>query len=226
MARPLALALAAALSAGAALGALSCSSLIGIEDRSLDEGIAGADGGLNCATYCSNMKAGCTGSLEQYKSDDTCLGICGHLDPGTAGNPTGDTLSCRFAAAKLAVSSGEPDSYCSVAGPYGSVGGHIGPNDCGTPCDSYCSLMQAVCPTQFASDFNGKILDCKAKCQALSDPGPFDDSQQSGGSIQCRFYHVSAATVDPSTHCPHAAGAAPCDAPVDAGPTDGMSGMD
>jgi len=38
----------------------------------------------------------------------------------------------------------------------------------------------------------------------------YNVSQQSGDSLQCRLFHVSAATMDPTTHCVHAAGGSPC----------------
>jgi hypothetical protein len=33
---------------------------------------------------------------------------------------------------------------------------------------------------------------------------------QDGDSVQCRLYHVTAATLDSRTHCSHAAGVALC----------------
>jgi hypothetical protein len=36
---------------------------------------------------------------------------------------------------------------------------------------------------------------------------------QNGDSVQCRLFHVTAATLDAFSHCEHAAGFAICTAP-------------
>jgi len=38
----------------------------------------------------------------------------------------------------------------------------------------------------------------------------YDTSIQAGDSIQCRLFHVTAATLDSVSHCAHAAGVALC----------------
>ena len=38
----------------------------------------------------------------------------------------------------------------------------------------------------------------------------YGTSIQNGDSVQCRLYHVTAATLDSRTHCSHAAGVALC----------------
>jgi hypothetical protein len=73
--------------------------------------------------------------------------------------------------------------------------------------------MHEICPDKL-----GTIDDCMAACATVPDLGAYDFSIESGNSIQCRLYHVSAASLVPSTHCPHAAGEAICVAAADAGP--------
>jgi hypothetical protein len=51
---------------------------------------------------------------------------------------------------------------------------------------------------------------CAGVCQRLPDNGGYDSSIQKGNSVQCRLYHASAATLDPTVHCPHVAGVGPC----------------
>jgi hypothetical protein len=59
-------------------------------------------------------------------------------------------------------------------------------------------------------------MDCLEDCgdvPDLSQPPDnlrFNASIDEGDSLQCRLYHVSAATLDPVLHCPHAGGAPPC----------------
>jgi hypothetical protein len=68
--------------------------------------------------------------------------------------------------------------------------------------------MQTYCDT-FASESA-----CLTACADVNDLGGYTTSTQAGDSIQCRLYHVSAASLDPKTHCPHAAGEQICVAPM------------
>jgi hypothetical protein len=71
--------------------------------------------------------------------------------------------------------------------------------------------MTQKCPDDMAS-----LNQCLSACDIVPDLSrPPDNlrynvSQQSGDSLQCRLFHVSAATMDPTTHCIHAAGGSPC----------------
>ena len=57
-------------------------------------GAAGAGGGgvVSCASYCAAITTGCSGSVEQYGSKDTCLASCGAFPLGAAGDKTGNSL--------------------------------------------------------------------------------------------------------------------------------------
>ena len=206
------------LLAAAAL-APACASIVGLEDRTLDTtfGVedAGAaidapatdDGGATpCDTYCDAIMSSCSGAEQQYASKKICIATCRALPEGEAMNPTGNTVACRAAEAELAV--GEPPAYCSIAGPSGFL--KDSPTSCGTPCDGYCAVMQKICPTQYVSDLGGTLADCKVACGQIPDLGKYSTSVTMGNSVQCRLYHLGAATQDPGTHCMHAAGEAVC----------------
>ena len=51
----------------------------------------------------------------------------------------------------------------------------------------------------------------------------YNTTVQEGNSVQCRLFHVTAATLDPIAHCVHAAGLAPCATPVAADAEDPAS---
>lgn len=169
-----------------------------------------APGTLDCAAYCSTIRDVCTESIEQYTSAEICNLVCNQLPLGTTDNPTGNTIACRNAQAELAASFAiaERSSYCSIAGPAGTLTG--GATECGSPCDAYCALMSRVCPTYFGSILGNDLGTCKATCSQLPDLGEYSTAIVSGNSVQCRIYHVNAAAKDPATHCPHAAGLQLC----------------
>lgn len=156
-----------------------------------------------CLDYCNTVQTSCTGKSAQYASQIACLAVCEQLPPGTAGAMAGNTVQCRVGRAKLAATTGEAANYCFSAGP---GGGGV----CGSDCEGYCTLMTAKC-TQL-----GTLSQCEASCSIVPDLSlpptnlRYDASQQSGDSLQCRLFHVSAANVDPVGHCAHAAGDAPC----------------
>ena len=201
------------------LSAFGCANIAGIEDatRQTNQSMGGtgssqSDASL-CATYCDAVLADCTGDFSVYASRDTCMGVCNQLrlagKTGTPGDQSGNTVYCRLTQATSAKSTGEPTDYCFAAGP---GGGDI----CGTNCEGYCVLLQQTCPIEFSTaQFNNSLAYCLTNaCPSIPtlDAG-FNAEQQSGNNINCRLYHVSAANADsqaPGTHCPHAAGAAPC----------------
>ena len=135
-----------------------------------------------------------------------CLAVCAVLEPGRRGDMRGNTVQCRLGRAELAATTGEPGDYCSSAGPGGA-------GICGADCEGFCSVMSAKCNQM------GSFEQCLGACDEvpdLSGPPPnstYDTSQQSGDSLQCRLFHVSAASLDPVGHCVHAAGFAVCSPP-------------
>lgn len=210
-------------SAAAVALLVSCASLVGIEDARLDpdsvggsggtsaggqtggksgtpDAGAGGDGGdptlLLCERYCTTVMKNCTGAVQVYESRAVCLRACRALEPGTPDDRSGNTVGCRFFHAKQIELIGDEATECPAAGPGGD-------GVCGTNCQGYCTLLQGLCPPALGAE-------CSATCPALTDLGGFDISKSSGLALQCRLYHVSAATLDPVLHCPHAVGAGPC----------------
>jgi hypothetical protein len=192
-----------------------CALVLGIEDANLDPlgggGQAGSGSGSDastvdaaggedgCALYCETVLSNCQGEHAVYASPEICTATCAFFEPGTAGDASGNTVACRTRHATLARSTGEPGSHCPAAGPGGD-------GSCGSNCEGYCTVFMRAC-----LDFFGSQAACLDDCaSAVPDLGGFDTSFTSGNSLQCRLYHVSAASVDPATHCHHAAGHAVC----------------
>jgi hypothetical protein len=156
-----------------------------------------------CERYCDTIAAACTGDNEQYASPMACRAVCALLDPGERGNFSGNSIECRLARAQLAQATGEPASYCSSAGP---GGGGV----CGTDCEGFCTIMAQTCTLM------GSFEQCLPLCGDVPNLTDQDEaltyatSIQDGNSVQCRLYHVTAATLDSRTHCSHAAGVALC----------------
>ena len=116
---------------------------------------------------------------------------------GFRATEAGNSVQCRLNSARVREFPGERRTACPAAGPGGD-------GVCGSNCDGYCQLMLAECPGSFDA------ASCVQSCAATSDPGGFDTSRIEGDSVQCRLYHLQAASVSPRNHCPHAAGAYPC----------------
>lgn len=189
---------------------LGCRGVLGIEEREFDSTLAdGGDGALSCAAYCAEVAEACTGSHQQYASEEACLKLCKTFPAGTLADETGHTLGCRINAAKEVKATGEVEG-CLAAGPGGS-------GVCGTNCQAYCTSVEALCPTQFAT-FAGKCLD---RCGDVPDCKDYQaDPLRNDDSIQCRLFHVSSAAVGPGTHCPHTIAVGKCGGDADGGLTD------
>jgi hypothetical protein len=159
-----------------------------------------------CERYCNTVAAACTDENEQYASIGACLAVCALLDPGAAGAFMGNNVECRLARAQLAQATGEPASYCFSAGPGGA-------GVCGSDCEGFCAVMAQTCTLM------GAFEDCLPQCARVPDLSKraeqvtYNTSVQTGDSLQCRLYHVTAATLDSVTHCSHAAGVAICSDP-------------
>ena len=216
-----------ALGIASLLGAaVACNSVLGIDSAILvgaDGG--GGGGGGSCATYCAAMQRNCTGAFQEYIDLGTCLAMCQNLEPGTPGDTTQDSLSCRTHFADLAAT--DPATNCRSAGP-------LGTGSCGNaPCTAYCTLVEAFCtsPPPYSS-----AVACVAACQNdfpyLLDAG--DIALSSGDTLNCRTYHLESAyePANPqakATHCPHTGViSATCfnAAPADAGVDSGLPGID
>jgi hypothetical protein len=157
-----------------------------------------------CERYCDTVAAACPAPNEQYASPGACRAVCEKLRPGTEGGSRENTVECRLARAELARDTGEPQTYCASAGPGGA-------GFCGSNCEGYCTIMAQTC-TLLIGSYEACLPEC-ASVPDVSDPPDnitYDISVQAGDSVQCRLFHVSAATLDAVTHCGHASGSAPC----------------
>jgi hypothetical protein len=168
---------------------------------------AGTEPALSpCEEFCQVVLAACQNDENGeghavYDSSFSCERQCAMFPPGTAGDETGNSLACRLQHARVALDfPGERAIECPAAGPGGD-------GICGSNCEGYCTLMGQQC-----GDF-GDAATCPEECADVTDLGGFNVSQFEGNTLQCRFYHLSAALVGPALHCPHAAGAYPCSDP-------------
>lgn len=181
---------------------LSCEAVLGIEDAEPDP-LAGSAFSALCHSYCDTAATSCSNEQEIYVNQDTCLGFCDKLPPGRDGDQVGNTVECRLHQAELALSTGEPNVHCALAGPGGG-------ETCGSSCEAYCVVLEQVCPSFFTDEYTA-VTECITRCrQDIFDLGSYDTSMDTGDSLQCRLYHLSAASVDPGLHCPHASGHDPC----------------
>jgi hypothetical protein len=208
-----------------ALLPFGCSAILGIEDAEVDPnadetssggsggttgtgggnttGTAGDGGGDNlCETYCNTVQANCTDEFQVYVSKDICLALCATMDEGDEGDTEEDTVHCRLNQARSAGATLEPLDHCPNAG---LGGGDV----CGANCDALCRAMATACEGEWASN-----TQCLDDCEGLVDLGTYNTSMSEGVSVQCRLWHVGAATQDPDPHCSHAAGAGPCSEPL------------
>ncbi len=165
-------------------------------------GEAGSAGEDLCARYCDTLATSCADDFAQFVSRATCLEYCAQLPTGSPGDEIGNSVHCRLKQAEIARDVAEPSEHCAEAGPGGN-------GTCGSNCEAYCVVFEQICGARFDDEFVGRA-DCNTHCTDLPDDERFTTSISSGNSIQCRLWHVSAAAVDPSTHCGHAAGEAPC----------------
>jgi len=147
---------------------------------------------LTCTSYCTANIATCTGANSQWGSMQNCLDTCAKWTTGAASDTSGDTLGCRVyhtTAAEM-----DPTTHCVHAGPSG--GGMCGASTCAT----FCPLEDALCPGQYPAG-----SDCATTCPTIATNPPFSANDTGKNDIECRFYHLTAASTDPTTHCPHTA---------------------
>jgi len=153
------------------------------------------DDALGCAAYCATISAHCTGPHTQYGAPDTCLASCEAFMPGTLADTGGNTLGCRIYHAGAAKDM--PEIHCTHAGPGGN-------GVCGANCDGFCTIAADACPEAWADE-----AACQTACATFSPDESYDATDVAGNTFACRLYHLTAATVDPATHCGHIKGDSP-----------------
>lgn len=167
---------------------LGCRNIIGVEERVLTDASSASS---DCTAYCTLIQEKCTGDNQQYASQTACEKMCATFDPGSADDGNTDSLACRKRVLDNGVDVGEVD--CAGAGPTGHL-------QCGSICDVYCKSLELLCIEQF-STYGGN---CLTDCAAFTDCGDYTaNDSRDDDSIQCRFFHLNSASVDPETHCPH-----------------------
>jgi len=170
----------------------------------------------DCDSFCMLETTECTGDLQAYESVQQCKDVCGALTLGTADDESGNTVACRKYHSYNAIL--DPVTHCPHTGPGGD--GHCGSTatpDTGSTgnCESYCTLLEAACKSDFDQAFPGTETAaqtaCDADCAKIDGAAPNSGYSvaASGNNVQCRLLHVSRAFEDP-TECAAAEGAAPC----------------
>ncbi|HEY6728185.1 MAG TPA: hypothetical protein VI197_29450 [Polyangiaceae bacterium] len=192
----------------------------------------------SCSRYCDVLEVACRGDNEVYENRDQCLGACAELELGEPLDDIEDTIGCRTWHAVSSLS--DPNNHCSHAGPTGD--GHCGLDDPPVDptefaaCRPYCRLIEAACPTEFASTF-GNNGACVSQCDDAGESFGADADQdytvksvieaEDGDTLSCRTLHAvralgamraldDDATEDERAEaaaefCPAVFGAAPCD---------------
>lgn len=164
-----------------------------------------------CAAYCAEIGHKCTGSVQQYQGDGSlCLQFCPYFSKAE--------LECRTRYADVA---GLDDnvSECSAAGPSGQIALATDTEQCESACDSYCSLMLAICGDKYAEHFGAGDAGtdkCQAVCAGLSNVDVYSAARDPlDNSVQCRLYHLGLRLqTGIPVHCSHAAGEGMCVAPA------------
>jgi hypothetical protein len=159
---------------------------------------------LSCTNYCTTITANCkmdTADAQYFIGADNgmtaCMDLCEGFPVGVKGETSGNTLGCRTYHAEAA--EGDPATHCPHAGPGGAA-------MCGMNCEGFCSAAVEVCGATYADE-----TACMTECSGFMDTVRYDVSQAAGNTLACRLYHLTAAGVDPATHCPHiTAASGPC----------------
>jgi hypothetical protein len=175
-----------------------------------------------CSAYCDRIRDKCVDTPQYDHSNTECQDLC-RLFPLAVGDPASNanTFECRMTRAIS--NTAETARDCRAAGRGGQDG-------CGSDCETYCFLMQAICTDQFAGfdptgdDSQADQTACRALCDQLDPLGVYDPTiagefdPEGRATVQCRLWHIGAAAIDfavtgthsASTHCGHAAGLPPC----------------
>lgn len=174
----------------------------------LDEGMS-----PSCSSFCLALTTACGDELRVYEDKEQCEAVCGAMTPGDRRSidPV-DTVGCRNTHAFNALLV-DPNAHCPHTGP-------LGANVCGKTgnCEAYCTLAEAACPTDFASEYSSDD-DCLEKCAEI--PGhdaavySVAEASKGGDNLQCRGLAVSQALQKPEAErdeqvCGPVFGASPC----------------
>ena len=167
---------------------------------------------LDCASYCGELMANCTGANAQYNDMASCMGVCAGFPLGTIADTDGNTLGCRLyhggVAGKDAASA---TTHCPHAG---ITGGDKDVTDaavavCGEGCDAFCDVAIKAC-TGANEQYKTKEA-CLTDCKTFKvDAATYSTADKDQNDIGCRAYHLSVAATDAASataHCAHIIGA-------------------
>lgn len=167
---------------------------------------------LDCASYCDEVGANCTGANEQYKSKESCLAVCASFPLGKITDTDSNTLGCRLYHGGVAGSSdANATTHCPHAG---ITGGDKDVTDampavCGEGCDAFCNAAQAIC-TGANSQYATKEA-CLTDCKSFKvDAATYSTADIDKNDFGCRAYHLTVAATDAmsaTAHCGHIVGA-------------------
>jgi hypothetical protein len=150
---------------------------------------------VSCANYCAKIASKCTAANVQYTDDAQCQKACGFLTQGSFADAA-DSVGCR----QYHAGNTPPETHCPHAGPFGG-------DVCGKHCDAFCQIAAGACSGTF-TDLPACATACAGWTRDTTTPvGP--NAPQSGNTFDCRAYHLSAALVNPTVHCPHIVDASP-----------------
>jgi hypothetical protein len=186
---------------------VGCRQILGIEERELTGGTGGGGGNAElCNEYCGAVFEGCLDPDDVYLNNDSCLNTCALLPAGSANSVAGNNIHCRLDKARKAKETGDVVKFCPASGPAGS-------GLCGTDCETYCGIINEVCPGSFPGIFASES-DCLEDCEStIPSLPPFRAPTPDEDSIQCRLYHMTLALESEEVraqHCPHAQGLSRC----------------
>jgi hypothetical protein len=177
-------------------------------------GDAGADQGRQvmvstaCQSYCDEIFSSvgtrttlCPGI---YSNIGECQRYCALVWGDSNGQMSGDSLDCRKQkleqAKGVAMSGGDPSSWCTSAGPASGQGGQ-----CGLPCAIFCNALNHLCSAG-SSDAGTACMDqCVGKMNASSQ------------EPNCRFDWLRLAASD-QRYCDSVAYTSTCTPPACVGP--------
>ena len=167
---------------------------------------------LDCASYCTEVMANCSGANAQFGSMDSCMNVCAAYPLGKISDTADNTLGCRIyhgGAPAVAM----PDVHCAHAGPTGGDKNVMDalPDTCGEGCDAFCAIAEKAC-TGTLAQYKTKEA-CLTDCKSFkTDTATYSTADTDKNDFGCRMYHLTVAATDPmsaTAHCGHIIGTSP-----------------
>lgn len=171
----------------------------------------------DCKEYCDLVNSTCKpdSPTAAFANPSYCEGLCPHMQKVTEGPiAKTNTFDCRLAQVRTAGTvAPDNESECRSVGAGGD-------GACGSNCESYCQLFEAVCG---AVPGLSRGSACLSECQKIPEDRQTNASaafSSESDTLQCRLAHLGAAAAGKAaenetlteTHCKHAQlhAASPC----------------